>query len=59
MSKVEKKILADYKQFMDDYDPMAEGLFESWNWTSEIDFVESVLCSYSLSTAQVIDIPCR
>ncbi|KAK8792286.1 hypothetical protein WA171_002538 [Blastocystis sp. BT1] len=37
MSIVEKRILSNYKQFTEDYDPLAEGLFESWNWNSDLD----------------------
>ena len=39
MKKVEKSILDHYTEYMEEYDPMADGLFDSWNWdTKEVDF---------------------
>lgn len=39
MRKVEKQILGHYTEYMEEYDPMADGLFDSWNWdTKEIDY---------------------
>ena len=39
MKKVEKSILDHYTEYMEEYDPMADGLFDSWTWdTKEVDF---------------------
>ena len=38
MKRVEKSILDHYTAYMEEYDPMADGLFDSWNWdTKELD----------------------
>ena len=40
MKRVEKSILDHYAAYMEEYDPMADGLFDSWNWdTKELDCV--------------------
>ena len=45
MKKVEKSILDHYTEYMEEYDPMADGLFDSWNWdTKELDFT---LCCHT------------
>ena len=39
MKKVEQSILDHYTENMEEYDPMADGLFDSWNWDKkEVDF---------------------
>ena len=35
MRKVEKSILDHYTAYMEEYDPMADGLFDSWNWDTK------------------------
>lgn len=37
MDRFEKKILNSYSTYLNDYNPMEEGLYESWNWTSDLD----------------------
>lgn len=37
MDRFEKKLLQSYPNYLEEYDPMEEGLFESWNWSSDLD----------------------
>ena len=37
MHPFETRILNTYPKYLDEYNPMEEGLFESWNWTNELD----------------------
>ena len=35
MSAFEKKLLKEYPKYMSKYDPLDQGLYESWNWDKE------------------------
>lgn len=35
MSAFEKKLLEEYPKYMSKYDPLEQGLYESWNWDKE------------------------
>lgn len=35
MAAFEKKLLDNYSLFMAEYDPLEQGLYESWNWDKE------------------------
>lgn len=60
MDRFEKKLLSLYSNHLDNYDPMEEGLFESWNWSSNLDvqllFMIRILFiahEYNLEFAQI------
>lgn len=37
MHPFETKILDSYSIYLNEYNPLEEGLYESWNWTHELD----------------------
>lgn len=37
MDPYEKHLLKSYPSHMDEYDPLEEGLFESWNWSRDLN----------------------
>lgn len=36
MAPFEKKLLDSYSKYMNDYDPAEQGLYDSWNWSSDL-----------------------
>ena len=36
MAPFEKKLLDSYSQYMNEYDPAEQGLYDSWNWSSDL-----------------------
>lgn len=36
MAPFEKKLLDSYSKYMNEYDPVEQGLYDSWNWSSDL-----------------------
>lgn len=37
MAPFEKMLLDSYAKYEDEYDPAEQGLYDSWNWSQDLD----------------------